>query len=99
MHWKECKTLIKLLSGRLQEGGKVVIYGPFNYNGQFTAPSNEEFDKTLRQNDPLSGIRSFEDVQKAFAKNGFELVNDYEMPANNRMLVFSRLKYVAKVRK
>jgi hypothetical protein len=95
MHWKECKTLIKLLSGRLQEHGKVIIYGPFNYNGQFTAPSNEEFDKSLRQNDPLSGIRSFEDVNKAMAKQGFELVKDYEMPANNRMLVYNRLKFVS----
>lgn len=96
MHWKECKSLIKLLSIRLSEGGKVVIYGPFNYNGQFTSPSNEEFDKSLREKDPLSGIRSFEDVNKAMIKHGFELVEDYEMPANNRTLVFNRLKFVSK---
>jgi cyclopropane fatty-acyl-phospholipid synthase-like methyltransferase len=96
MHWKECKSFIKLISGRLQEGGKVLIYGPFNYNGKFTTPSNEEFDKSLKQNDPLSGIRSFEDVLAAMFKNGFELVKDYEMPANNRMLYFRRLKFVSK---
>lgn len=96
MHWKECKTLMKQVSTRLQENGKVVIYGPFNYDGKFTSPSNEEFDKALRAKDPLSGIRAFEDVNKAMIKNGFELVKDHEMPANNRMLVYNRLKYVPK---
>ncbi|WP_413294654.1 DUF938 domain-containing protein [Bdellovibrio sp. HCB185ZH] len=96
MHWKECKSFIKLISARLQEGGKVLIYGPFNYNGKFTTPSNEEFDKTLKEKDPLSGIRSFEDVLAAMFKNGFELVKDYEMPSNNRLLYFRRLKFVSK---
>lgn len=95
MHWKECKTLIKLVSTRLQENGKFMIYGPFNYNGGYTSASNEEFDKYLREKDPLSGIRSFEDVNKAMIKQGFELVKDYEMPANNRMLVYNRMKFVS----
>lgn len=79
MSWKECKTLIKLLSIRLSEGGKVVIYGPFNYNSQLTSP-----------------FRAFEDVNKAMLKHGFELVQDYEMPDSNHMLVYSRLKFVSK---
>ncbi|WP_413560589.1 DUF938 domain-containing protein [Bdellovibrio sp. HCB209] len=96
MGWKECKTFMKLISGRLEEGGKVLIYGPFNYNGKFTTPSNEAFDKSLREANPSSGIRNFEDVLSAMFKNGFELLNDYEMPANNRMLLFRRLKFVSK---
>ena len=95
MHWKEVKTFIKLCAGRLQEGGKVVIYGAFNYGGQFTAPSNEAFDKSLKEQDPLRGIRNFEDVCGAFEKNGFALERDFEMPSNNRMLVFTRLKHVS----
>lgn len=94
MAWKECKTLMKLMGHRLQEHGKVVIYGPFNYEGKFTSPSNEEFDQYLRAQDPASGIRAFEDVNKAMIKNGFKLVKDYSMPANNHMLVYSRLKFV-----
>ena len=95
MHWKEVKTFIKVSAGRLQEGGKVVIYGAFNYGGQFTAPSNEAFDKSLKEQDPLRGIRNFEDVVGAFEKNGFALADDFEMPSNNRMLVFTRLKHVS----
>lgn len=94
MHWKECKTLIKMLGHRLREGSLAMIYGPFNYNGEFTSESNREFDQTLKSRDPLSGIRSFEDVNNNMVKNGFELLEDHEMPANNRMLVYRRLKFV-----
>lgn len=94
MHWKECKTLMKMFGNRLREGSRVLIYGPFKYNGAFTSESNERFDQELKQRDPSSGIRSFEDVLNAMTKNGFELIADNEMPANNRMLVFNRLKFI-----
>lgn len=93
MSWKECKTLMKLAGLRLQEGGKFIVYGAFKYDGQFTSASNEEFDKTLRARDPSSGVRSFEDVRNVMTKNGFALEADHEMPAFNRMLVFSLQKF------
>lgn len=93
MHWKECKSLIKQFGGRLREGSRVVIYGPFKYGGNFTSPSNEEFDQSLKARDPLSGIRNFEDVNNAMIKNGFELMMDVPMPANNQTLVYKRLKF------
>lgn len=93
MSWKEDKSLFKLLGKRLREGAKVLIYGPFNYDGKFTSDSNEEFDGWLKDRDPKSGIRNFEDVHQSLEKFGFELVCDHEMPANNRLLVFERLKF------
>lgn len=93
MHWKDCKSFIKLLGHRLREDSRAIFYGPFKYDGEFTSESNAEFDVSLRANDPLSGIRAFEDVNNNMTKNGFELVHDYEMPANNRMLVYNRLKF------
>jgi len=93
MHWKDCKSFMKLLGHRLREGSRAIFYGPFKYNGDFTSTSNAEFDLILKERDPLSGIRSFEDVNSNMVKNGFELVNDYEMPANNRTLVYRRLKF------
>ena len=71
-----------------------MIYGPFNYNGAFTSESNEQFDSSLKERDPQSGIRSFEDVDKNMQKNGFTLYKDYEMPANNRLLVYTRLVFM-----
>lgn len=93
MSWKECKTLFKLLGKRLREGCLVFIYGPFNYNQQFTSESNERFDQGLKMRNPLSGIRNFEDVEASMNKSGFKLLNDHQMPANNRMLVFERIAY------
>ena len=95
MPWKEGKSLIKLLGHRLREGSRAIFYGPFKYDGQFTSPSNEAFDRQLKESDPTSGIRAFEDINKAMIKNGFELIDDIDMPANNQMLVYSRLKFVS----
>jgi cyclopropane fatty-acyl-phospholipid synthase-like methyltransferase len=91
--WKLTKTFMKTLRNRLREGSQVVFYGPFNYDGKFTSKSNEDFDTQIKQKNPDSGIRSFEDICKVMKKNGFDLCKDYEMPANNRTLVFTRLEH------
>lgn len=96
MHWKDCKAFMKLLGKRLRENSRAVFYGPFKYNNEFTSESNAEFDLNLKAKDPARGIRSFEDVNNNMIKNGFDLVGDYEMPANNRMLVYNRLKFNSK---
>jgi cyclopropane fatty-acyl-phospholipid synthase-like methyltransferase len=93
MSWKENKSLFKLLGKRLREGALVFIYGPFNYDGKFTSPSNEEFDAWLKSRNEKSGIRGFEDVKQSMDKCGFKLIKDHEMPANNRLLVFERLDF------
>lgn len=93
MSWKENKALFKLLGKRLRETALVFIYGPFNYQGKFTSESNEKFDLWLKEKDPKSAIRNFEDVNSSMVKNGFKLLNDHEMPANNRLLVFERLAF------
>lgn len=94
MSWKQCKNLIKILGNRLREGAQVIIYGPFNYDGKFTSKSNSMLDQKLKEQDPQKGIRSFEDINKNMTKNGFILFKDYEMSANNRMLVFTRLVFM-----
>lgn len=60
----------------------------FKYEGAFTSPSNEAFDRQLKEGDPQSGIRSFEDINNAMIKNGFELVQDIDMPPITRCLFF-----------
>ncbi len=94
MSWKNCKSFMKLLGNRLREDSRAFFYGPFKYNGEFTSESNAEFDSGLKLKNPESGIRAFEDVNNNMIKNGFELVQDYEMPANNRMLVYNRRRFV-----
>lgn len=93
MSWKEDKALFKLLGKRLREPALVFFYGPFNYNGTYTSESNKDFDIFLKERDSQSGIRNFEDVESSMKKNGFKLLKDHEMPANNRLLVFERMAF------
>lgn len=93
MSWKECKALFKLLGKRLREGSVVFFYGPFNYANEFTSESNRQFDNWLKQRQSHSGIRNFEEVQASMNKFGFKLLEDHQMPANNRLLVFERLEF------
>jgi cyclopropane fatty-acyl-phospholipid synthase-like methyltransferase len=74
----------------LREGGKLIVYGPFNYAGNFTSASNERFDAMLKMNDPGSGIKDFEWLDELARKAGMELDCDIEMPANNRCLIWKK---------
>lgn len=77
--------------GRLLEGGGTfVLYGPFNYGGQYTSDSNARFDQWLKARDPAMGIKDFESLVALAAAAGMELEADHAMPANNRSLVWSR---------
>jgi cyclopropane fatty-acyl-phospholipid synthase-like methyltransferase len=89
MSWKHVKTLIKNLGKALRPKATLIIYGPFNKLGKFTSDSNEQFDKWLKDRDPKSGIRGLEDVANAMAKSGLFLKEEIEMPANNKILIFT----------
>jgi cyclopropane fatty-acyl-phospholipid synthase-like methyltransferase len=94
VHIMQQQDVVNLINGAgelLTQGGSFVIYGPFNYNGQYTSKSNENFDQWLKQRDPLSGIKHFEEIESLANANGMRLVTDYEMPANNRILHFIKV--------
>ncbi len=74
----------------LPPGGLFVLYGPFNYDGNYTSESNARFDEWLKARDPESGIRDIEWIVDIAAHNGLELVEDNAMPANNRLLVLRK---------
>ena len=85
------QKLIAGAAGLLEKGGRLVIYGPFNYGGAFTSDSNARFDEWLKNRDPVSGIRDFEAVAKCAEISGLHLEADHAMPANNRLLVFVKI--------
>ncbi len=91
--WKENKAFFKLLGKRLREPALVFFYGPFNYEGKFESVSHEEYDISLKKYNPLSGIRSAEDVEGGMNKNGFKLLKDHKMFDGNHLLVFERLAH------
>ena len=76
-------------AGRLlKTQGSLLIYGPFNYNGSYTSDSNASFDQWLKARNPLSCIKHFEEMVSLANDNAMQLLTDYAMPANNRILHF-----------
>ncbi len=88
MSWENVVNMIDQLGKNLKKGAKIIVYGPFNYNGNFTSESNAKFDVWLKDQEPHRGIRDFETVVNLMKKEGMILLEDIEMPANNRILYF-----------
>ena len=78
------------LASVLTADARLAIYGPFNYAGRYTSASNAQFDQWLAARDPQSAIRDFEAVDALARDIGLRLLEDNEMPANNRLLVWGR---------
>ena len=87
--WPATERLFALASQTLSEGGLIYLYGPYRYADRPLEPSNEQFDEWLKARDARSGIRLFEDVCEVARGQGFQLVEDRAMPANNRSLLFA----------
>ena len=88
MSWPMVEHMFAGAGRVLQPGASLCLYGPFNYNQACTSPSNERFDAWLRDRDPDSGIRNFEDLVALAADCDLQLKADHEMPVNNRILVW-----------
>jgi SAM-dependent methyltransferase len=86
--WPEVERLFAHIARVIAPGGYVCLYGPYNYGGNFTSESNARFDVWLKSRDPNSGVRDFEAVNRLATTHGLELLRDFAMPSNNRMLVW-----------
>lgn len=84
------KALFQGLHWHAPAGCRLVVYGPFNYDGRYTSPSNARFDESLRARSPHSGIRDIEDIDRLAQAAGFRRQADHAMPANNRLIVWRR---------
>lgn len=74
----------------LKKEGLFIVYGPFNYNAQYTSQSNANFDVWLKKNNPLSGIKNFEFIETLAQGRGMEIIKQIDMPANNKILCFKK---------
>jgi SAM-dependent methyltransferase len=90
MSWSQVEKMFAGVGRLLPAGGLFALYGPFNYGGKPTSPSNAEFDAWLRGRDPASGLRDAGAIVALASRQGMVLEEDNVMPANNRLLVFRR---------
>ena len=87
--WEAALGLAKGAGHLLGKNGLVLLYGPFK-EGSKTAQSNLNFDQSLKSRNPEWGVRTLDSVKHIFADVGFNQQARYEMPAENKILVFSR---------
>ncbi|WP_222566063.1 DUF938 domain-containing protein [Novilysobacter antarcticus] len=90
MGWPQVQAFFRGLDRALAPAATLVVYGPFNYAGDYTSDSNREFDGWLKARDPASGIRDFEAVDALANAIGLRLVDDAATPANNRCITWER---------
>lgn len=90
MAWPQVERMFDKI-GKIRSLKTFCLYGPFKYAGQHTSESNARFDAMLRRNDPASGLRDFEKISALAEAAGLTLQEDNALPANNRLLVWTRL--------
>ena len=88
--WSVSQNLIAGAARHLTRDGRLLIYGPFMRDGTHTAPSNAEFDASLRARNAAWGVRDTRDLSALAEANGLALADIVAMPANNFVLVFAR---------
>jgi hypothetical protein len=88
--WEACVALMRGAARALSRGGLLCLYGPYKREGAHTAPSNAEFDASLRSRNPAWGVRDLEAVLKEAESNHFRTEEIVPMPANNLSVVLRR---------
>jgi SAM-dependent methyltransferase len=89
--WEATAALIRGAARVLLRDGNLFLYGPFKQGGQHTAPSNAEFDSSLRAQDVRWGVRDLEAVAEIASAAGFAAPVVEAMPANNLSVISRRL--------
>ena len=92
MSWAEVEAMFSGVARVLNAGGVFCLYGPFNRNGAFTSEGNAAFHQSLIARDNKMGVRDDRAVIRLARENGFEFDHDIAMPANNRLLIFSKAR-------
>ena len=88
--WSAAAALFEGAAAALPPTAPLVLYGPFKRDGRHTAPSNAEFDESLRARDPSWGVRDLGEVADLAASKGFGAPEIFPLPANNLAVVFVR---------
>jgi Protein of unknown function (DUF938) len=89
--WDATVGLIRGAVAILLPGSPLYLYGPYKRKGFATAPSNEAFDRNLRDRNPIWGLRDLEAIAAIAQSAGFSIPDITEMPANNLSIVFRRM--------
>lgn len=90
LHWHQVAAMFRGVSGVLRQTGLFCLYGPFSYGSAHVSESNARFDLSLRSRDPGMGVRDVNDLNTLAREVGLIPDREFEMPVNNRILVWRR---------
>jgi len=86
--WTCTKALFNESKSYLNQNNFLMLYGPFIRRKIQPSKSNMYFDKSLKLQNPLWGLRQLEEVNEIAVENGFKLDKVVEMPANNLSVIY-----------
>ncbi len=88
--WRATESLFEGARWTLPASAPLYLYGPYRRGDAHTAPSNAEFDASLRARNADWGVRDLEKVAELGRRKGFGDPQVVEMPANNLSVIFRR---------
>ncbi len=92
VHISPWEATLGLFAGAAQllgpSSGPLVLYGPYLEDGVETAPSNLDFNASLKARDSDWGLRHAEALDELAAAHGMARTARYALRANNIMLVY-----------
>ncbi|TLG79177.1 DUF938 domain-containing protein [Methylocystis sp. B8] len=88
--WSATEALFAGAGRTLPARAPLYLYGPYRRGGAHSAPSNAEFDASLRARNAAWGVRDIEDVAACAREKGFGEPQIVDMPANNLSVIFRR---------
>lgn len=87
--WAATEGLMRLAGRTLRRpGGLLALYGPYREAEVELAPSNADFDLSLKSRNPDWGLRDRDAVVAEAKTAGLALTQRIAMPSNNIMLLF-----------
>ena len=89
--WAATTGLFAGAARLLEPDGMVITYGAYKRGGNHTAPSNADFDASLKHRNPDWGVRDVDDIADVARSNGMDLAEIVDMPSNNMLLVWRHI--------
>ncbi|XP_046742979.1 methyltransferase-like 26 [Diprion similis] len=82
--------LFKNAGKLLKQNGILFTYGPYKIDGIISPESNVRFDESLKARNPEWGLKDIRDLEKLANENGLHLIEIFDMPANNKTIIWKR---------